>query len=155
MAKKTDGPQMMDPSIIENKTPVAKANNPRVCWAIKTLNTEVWSLFPETPVEYSNVNGRNTALDVTYDLTGLDAGDIYDFVTLLRLIEDDERVAEVLTDKEEHVLVSMRPNPRTQDSRESFGLHQANLILSEFGSGEQEGFYEESDSLAEQDGDSA
>ena len=132
----------MDPSIVENKTPVVVPNNQRVCWAIKTLCEEVWNLFPETPVEYSNHNLRNTALDVTFDLTALDAeADRIDLPNLLPLIKVDPRVADVIVSKDdegfpEYVLVSMRNSARTQDNRESFGLAQALMVM-----GEDEGFF--------------
>lgn len=141
MTKDDKRVQPMDPSIAENRTPVVKANNQRVCYAIKQLNEEVWTLFPETPVEYSNYTGRNVALDVVYDLSNLDAGDIYDFVALIQLIEGDPRVNSTLFDSGiVTVLVSMNASARTQDRRDPFGLAEAYAVLGEPGS--DEGFFD-------------
>lgn len=130
--KKTSDPAPMDPTIPETTQPVAASNHPRVAYALQTLVAEVHHLFPETPVEYSNVDGRNTALDATFDLTVLDSTDRQGFRDLLRLITSDERVAEVLTD-EDQVLVSIRSNPRTQDSRETFSLNDAWMVMHDDG----------------------
>lgn len=131
-------PESMDPSIREGRVGTPQANTERPCWAISTLNEEVWALFPETPVEYSDVNGRNTALSVTYDCTALDVEtDRIDLPNLLALIRDDARVDQVLISKDDekvnidYVLVQMRSNPRTQDNREPFGLADALLIMAE------------------------
>lgn len=146
MSKDDKKAQPMDPSIAENRTPVVKPNQSRVCWAIKTLNEEVWSLFPETPVEYSNYTGRNVALDVTYDLTALDAEtDRIDLPNLLPLIAGDPRVSTVSISKDyegfpEYVLVSMNASARTQDRREPFGLVDALAVFAEPGS--DEGFFD-------------
>lgn len=118
----------MDPSIREGRVGTPQVNTERPCWAISTLNEEVWALFPETPVEYSDVNGRNTALAVTYDLTALDGEDQTTAVGLLNLIAGDLRVEDVLVTSGA-ALVQMRPNPRTQDTRDPFGLSAALLIM--------------------------
>lgn len=140
MTKDDKKVQPMDPSITENKTPVVKENAPRVCHAIKQLNEEVWVLFPETPVEYSNYTGRNVALDVTYDLSVLDEDtDRIDIVQLFMLLQaaaynSDPRINLVIIGKDdeghpESILVSMHASARTQDNRDSFGLADAYSVL--------------------------
>lgn len=144
MPKKNDkNPQPMDDGIREEATGAPSANTQRVCWAIKTLVAEVHSLFPEVPVEYSNYDGRNTALDVMFDLTELDEAGRTDLANLVEMAVSDERVAHVHIQQEVSVLVSMHPRPRTQDSREPFGLPDAYLILA----GEDEGYDIEDDAI--------
>src|SRR5690606_4954535 len=66
----------LDPSYPEQRGAGAPANNnKRACYAIKTLVDEVGDLFPEITHQLSNYDGRNTALDVSFDLTGLDQGE--------------------------------------------------------------------------------
>lgn len=127
-AEKAKEAQPMDASISEARVGTPSTNNQRPCWAIKTLNEEVWSLFPETPVEYSNFNGRNTALDVTYDLTAIPEDERALAGKVIALLAGDARVADVVL-VDDSVLISMHPNPRTQDSREPFGLANAHAIL--------------------------
>lgn len=127
-------PEPMDPSIRENKVAAPKANHSRVCYAIETLVDEMADLFPETPVEYSNPNGRNTALDVLFDLTVLDEPDRALSGDLLMLTQEDPRVDLALLNHEPYysqVLVSMRNDPRTMDRREPFGLADAMLVLAD------------------------
>lgn len=138
-AASTAAPEPMDPSARETTTPVPSSNHPRVAYALQTLVAEVRHLFPETPVEYSNVDGRNTSLDATFDLTVLDSEDRSAFRDLMRLTTSDERVAEVLTE-DDQVLVSIRSNPRTQDSREPFGLNDAWLVMHEDADASGDGF---------------
>lgn len=133
--KKTKTVAPMDDSIREEKVGKPAANNARVCYALVTLVSEVSEMFPEVPVEYSNVNGRNTSLDATFDLTPLDVQDRGLFSDLFRLLGDsayneDRRVAEVVVDGDQ-VLVSMRNDPRTMDSREPFGMADALLVLAD------------------------
>lgn len=144
MPKKSDAPQPMDPSFREKKVGVVGANNQRVCYAIKTLVSEVRNLFPETPVEYSNYDGRNAALAVTFDCSMLDAAEADEFASLLLLTRTDPRVDEVIVEPDlgASVLVSMKASARTQDSRESFGLARAWEILTEGESPEDFGGWE-------------
>lgn len=128
--KKQAAPAPMDASAREIAQPVASGNTPRDCWAIKTLVAEFTDLFPETSHETSNRDGRNTALAVTFYLGDLIEDDENAATNLLGLIGSDERVAHVTAD-DSHVLVEMRGNPRTQDSRESFGLADAYLVMIE------------------------
>lgn len=123
-SKKAKSPEPMDPSASEARVGTAAINNSRVCYAAKTLTKELSALFPETPVQYSNYDGRNTALDVEFDLTVLDEPERSDLRNLLDLLDADNRVEEVITD-EDSVLVSFFSNARTQDSRDSFGLAEA------------------------------
>lgn len=128
-APEPKAPEPMDPDAREG-TAAPRTNNQRPCWAIKTLVAEVHSLFPETPVEFSNYNGRNTALDVSFDLTTLDNDDAISLIEALALTQNDERVVGVVSE-DGALLVSMRANPRTQDSREPFGVVQAYGILTD------------------------
>lgn len=127
--KTSEMPEPMDVTAREARVGTAHHNHSRVCYAIKTLVAEVHELFPETPVEYSNFDGRYTALDVTFDLTVLDDEDEARLARLLSLIENDARVAEVIADEDGAALVSIRSNPRTQDMRDPFGLGPAYLLL--------------------------
>ena len=125
--KKTDP---MDPSIREQVIGTPATNNKRVCYAIKTLAAEVGELFPETPVEYSEYDGRNTALGVTFDLTVLEPEEADQFCSLLKLPTSDVRVEEVLAE-DGLVLVVMRSSARTQDDRSSFHLADAWMAMSD------------------------
>lgn len=133
---KSETPKPMDDGIREEAVGVPGTNRQRVCYAIKQLVTEVHDLFPETPVEYSDYDGRNTALAVTFDLTPLDSEDRRALSILLGLLgnpaRDDMRVGEAITDPDHMAAtVSMRANPRTQDIRDSFGLADAWEVLIE------------------------
>lgn len=123
-------PEPMDASVRETVTPEIAANAHRKCHAIKQLISEVDALYPEVPTQTGNIDGRNTALDVEFDLTVLDLVDQTLATELLMLVQNDERVAEVLA-SDSQVLVSFRSNPRTQDSRASFNLGDAYDILIE------------------------
>lgn len=131
--KKRDEPTApipMDPGAKEALIGTPTTNRQRVCWAVQTLVAEVHDLFPETPVEYSDYDGRNTALAVTFDRTGLDNEDYSMFDALIGLVDADPRVAEVILDgDEEGAYVRMNANPRTQDNRLSFGLGSALGVL--------------------------
>jgi hypothetical protein len=123
----------MDSSTREAPVGTPSTNTKRTCWAALTLVAEVHEVFPETPVEYSNYDGRNTALDVTFDLTGLTSPDDDDLASALQLVETDERVDTVIlggTTHEGQVLVSFKSSLRTQDSREPFGILDALSVLS-------------------------
>lgn len=123
----------MDTSIGEKAVGSMHVNKTRVCWALKTLVAEVLELFPETPVEYANHDGRRTALSASFDLTVHDEQDADDIGALLILLNDpayneDPRIESVVYEEgQAHVL--MRSDPRTQDSREPFGLADAWLVL--------------------------
>lgn len=139
MSKEKTGP--MDPSLREDVVGAPAVNSQRVCWAAKTLVAEVEELFPETPVEYSNHDGRNTALDVTFDLTTLDKNERADLVALLSLfdLDADPRIDAIIVGgghMADQVLVSFHANPRTQDSRAPFGLGDALDVLSDIADGE-------------------
>lgn len=132
--KKAAAREPMDDTVHEARVGAPKTNTQRQCWAAKTLAAEVLDMFPETPVEYSNYDGRNTALDVSFDLTGLDSQDRADMLTVLSLLDDsayneDQRIREV-TAEDGQVLVSFRSSARTQDSREPFGIADAMSVLS-------------------------
>lgn len=131
MTKKAEdktGP--MDDSVKEATVGTAATNAPRQCWALKTLVSEVQILFPETPYEVSNIDGRNTALDVQFDLTTLDSQERADLIVLLLSLDEDPRVAEVMGE-DGLVLISFKSNALTQDDRTPFGLADAYQILIE------------------------
>lgn len=127
--KKTEKAEM-DPTVPEHRNPVAAVNNERVCWALQTLVAEVQELFPETPVDYGNPDGRNTLLDGQFDLTALDGEERADLASLLGLTEHDSRIETVVVE-DDMVLVSIRSNPRTQDKRDPFGLGDALGIMAD------------------------
>lgn len=132
MSKKSDEPTPMDASIRERATGTTASNTQRVCYAIKTLVAEMHALFPETPVEYSDYDGRNTALAVSFDLSPLDEETGTTVLALFTLFDfdADPRIASVDADGPV-VLISFRANARTQDSREPFGLAEAWEVLTE------------------------
>lgn len=134
MSKKDTAPEPMDPGAQETTTPVVVVNHPRVCYAAQTLVAEVETLFPETPVEYANVNGRNVSLDVIFDLSSMDGHERDNFTALLELCRGDLRIAEVVVADESDqssVLVSFHNSALTQDLREPFGLEEAWLVMAE------------------------
>lgn len=120
--------QPMDATIREEKEGVVATNHKRVAYALSTLVKEVLALFPETPHEFSGIDGRNTALDVTFDLTNMIPEDRDYFVPLLHFTEGDGRVSDV-SYADDMLLVQIRPGARTQDVRDTFGLADAWLIL--------------------------
>jgi len=123
--KSRDKTTPMDPSARERVTGIQAQNHPRLCWAMKTLIAEVKDLFPETTYEESGYDGRNTALNVTFDVH-----ECPDLVRLLECVKTDDRVVDVVHDEQEQsVLVAFRAQPRMQDSREPFGLTDAWSIL--------------------------
>lgn len=124
-------PKPMDDTIRENPVGITATNRQRPCWAIKQLVAEVQELFPETPYEISNYDGRNVGLGVTFDLTTLDGGDSVLFNNLMSVLDTDERVAEVITADYDQTFVLMHGRATTQDSRESFGLADAWSILAD------------------------
>ena len=127
-------PEPMDSSTIEHAVGSAAVNTGRVCYALKTLVDEVHELFPETPVEYSDYDGRPAAHGAQFDTTVINVPEDRDmFVALLELTSTDERVEEVIYE-EDIVLVAIIRNPRLQDSRDSFGLREAfDIITSDEG----------------------
>lgn len=126
---KTDKNEPMDASVTEAKMGAPAKHTERVCYAAKTLAAEVTGLFPETPVRYSNYDGRNTALDVEFDLTAISADEDADaLMRLLDALAGDIRIEQVIAE-DDSVLVSFRSSARTQDSRETFGLAEAWSIL--------------------------
>lgn len=130
MSKAVEKGQPMDPSIREESTGTVHVNNPRVCWAAKTLVIEVEELFPETPVEFGIRDLRNTALSVTFDLTSQHGPDRDMLTALLELVDTDARVAEVVIE-EDSAFVRFHSNPRIQDSRDPFGLADALDVLND------------------------
>lgn len=119
-----DYPEPMDPTHVDSAS-APTGNQPRVCYALKTLIAEVSALFPETTVETGDVDGRNTALSATFTT------DNADFLLLMDVLDlTDPRVESVAVDDQtKSTKVKMRSNPRTQDSREPFGIGEAWLIL--------------------------
>lgn len=135
--KPRKGPAPMDVSIREAGEGVPVKNTPRICYALKTLVAEIHEMFPETPVEYSGYDGRNTALSATLDLSMLDDDECEDLTTLLTLFDcgADPRIEEVVIEKDDpQVLISMKSSATLQDSREPFGLSDAWSVMVEDGS---------------------
>lgn len=136
----------MDDGIRERSIGEMRPNAKRQCWAIKTLVAEVHALFPETVVSYDDYDGRNTALSVTFQLDGFntdtDADDLHNLLALLGdpAHNEDQRIERV-TCGDDEVCILMRSDPRTQDSREPFGLADALSVLS----GEDEGYADDGD----------
>lgn len=127
--KQKEAPQEMDPSTREVKNPVMSTNQQRSCYAMTALLTELLDLFPETPYEVGGYDGRNVALEVTFDLSSVEGSE-----SLIELLEDvetsDARVESLLVEDQQANL-RFKSNPRTQDSLEPFGLADAWLILSD------------------------
>lgn len=126
--KKTSTP--MDPTAPERPEGAPSTNNQRVCGAIKALVAEFHALFPETPVEYSTYDGRNTALAVAFDVSMLSTDEQITLVHLFEAVEVDPRI-ESVDMAEDQVFVLMRGSLRTQDLRDSFGLADAYSVLVE------------------------
>lgn len=122
----------MDPTVREARVGTPATHQQRVCYAAKTLVAEVHEMFPDLPVEYSNYNGRNTALDVSFDTTVLDTPEALDLGMVLELLDGESRVSEVIVE-DDVALVSFKNNPRTQDSKEPFGLADGIAVLSDYG----------------------
>lgn len=120
--------QPMDPSAREGDG-VMHVNHPRMTYGMETLVAEVLALFPETTYETSNVNPRNVAFDVQFDITSFGA-DPHEVATLIGLTEDDERIFEVSANQT-HVLVSFVNNPTLMDNRDPYGLADAWIVLNE------------------------
>lgn len=123
-------PEPMDPSVTEAKTGTATTNNQRNAYALVTLASEVHSLYPEMSYEFTNHDGRNTALGLSFDLTELPEDERGDFTRLLWLVGSDPRVNEIVTEYDQ-LLILLVPSARTQDSRDSFGLVEAYSIMFE------------------------
>lgn len=123
----------MDASFREDKIGTMATNHKRVCWALKTLISEIVEVFPETEnaVEYSDYDGRGAALTATIDLTVFDNDDdAILFLQLIYLVGDDHRVYEVVPDEvTSSVAVTLKSNPRTQDLRTTFNVSPAWVIL--------------------------
>lgn len=123
----TKGPEPMDPSVPEVSQARPVRNRGRNAYALDTLIEEVLALFPETTHEVSGRNQFNTHLHVSFHTEEFERLD-----ELLALVEGDHRVEEVLMEAEDRtILVALRPNMRTQDSRDSFGLAEAWDVLAE------------------------
>lgn len=121
-------PEPMDPSFNESSTGQVHVNHKRNAYALVQLLDEVRQLYPEIPYEFCNYNGRNTALSVLFDLTGIDNDEASDFTKLILLIKSDQRILDVVAD-DGQVLVDLFPSPRYQDLQDSFHLADAYWIL--------------------------
>jgi hypothetical protein len=131
-SKTTAAPEPMDATVVERPAAEvgAASNNERVCYAIKTLVSEFRALFPETPVEYGDLNGRNVALSVTFDLTTVDNDEAILAARLLGLVDSDVRVAST-TVEDTATMVEMLNDPRFYDIRDSFGLAEGWSVMAE------------------------
>jgi hypothetical protein len=149
MKDKTKAPEPMDPTTREVAQGTPFTNHARVCGAIKQLVKEAHVLFPETSVEYSHIDGRNTALGVVFDLTPLDEDtariDAANLFALLgdKAYGDDKRIEGVHVESDgSGAVVLMRSSLRTQDDPSSFGLADAWSVLT---ASSDEGYDEEDD----------
>lgn len=127
---KIETPQPMDNSAPEAAIGTVRVNNHRMCWAMQTLIAEVEALFPETNYETSNIDGRNTAHDVTFDLSMLAPHEVNDLSILLTALDGDERVRDTIA-QDDMVLVSFVANARLKDKRDPFRLADAYDVLTE------------------------
>lgn len=118
----------MDDSVEEITYRQPPQTRQRTAYALEQLTAEVERLFPETTVELSGFDGRGTALDALF-LTSTEEEGV-ELLNLLEHIRADERVSCVVG-AIGAVLVQIRSNPRTQDSREPFGLNDLWLIFAE------------------------
>lgn len=124
------GPEPMDPTFREVKNPEVSRNQPRDCYALQTLRSEVEALFPGVPSTTSNANAYNTALSISFDLTTLDDTDASLLLSILDLMVPSARVESVMVE-DKQVIVTFRDSLRTQDSRETFALDAAYAVLIE------------------------
>lgn len=142
MSKKTEETQPMDPAVREVAAEgQAMSNAPRVCYAAQTLIEEFTELFPETTYETCDVDGRNTALGVKFAIGAIQDEEERSIAkTMIRTLTVSDRVYEAAVyynvkiglDHDvatEEGYVRFHSNPRTQDSREPFGLAEAYEIL--------------------------
>lgn len=131
MSKKDSGsakaPEPMDSSVREQAVGEPQETNFRTCYAAQTLLAEVKALFPETDTNVGFPNGRNVYLAVFFDLTDASAA----VQNLFLLIENDARVERVEFDDSQVCGVFFHNSSRTQDLRDSFGLADAWLVLTE------------------------
>lgn len=118
----------MDSAVREALVGTPATNNARKCYAMETLISEVAELFPETTYEIAGIDGRNTALEVVFDISMLDTEDRERLLGVLMLTVHDPRVEEVLHDSDS-VVVAFLSNPRLQDLRDTFDLSGAYGVL--------------------------
>lgn len=129
-------PEPMDPAIREVPEPQPVQTRKRNAYALETLRDEVVHLFPETQdaFDISGIDGRGVAHDITFDLTVIPEEDRDGFASLIHLIEDDHRVAQIIREGDQ-VYVSIVTDARHQDSRDTFGLNDAWMVLISGGEG--------------------
>lgn len=120
----------MDDGIRERSTGEVRPNRQRVAHSLTVLVTEFHEVFPETSVEYSRYDGRNTALDVTFDCSMIDTPEQIVLAQVMELVSHDPRIEYVMPGNDQYV-VGLFSNPRTQDSREPFGFAGAWEALTE------------------------
>lgn len=123
-------PEPMDPAIREVSEPQPVQTRKRNAYALETLRDEVLYLFPETQdaFDISGIDGRGVAHDITFDLTVIPEEDRDAFASLIHLVEGDLRVAQTLREGDQ-VYVSIVTDARHQDSRDTFGLNDAWMVL--------------------------
>lgn len=128
-------PVSMDPAARETSTPEAPATTPRLCYAAKTLLSEVATLFPDATYVDGERNGRGVLIGLTFELASLTDDDAVTLVDLLMLLRDpahsdERRIVDVTHDHDEQLLhVAFRNDPRFSDLREPFGLVDAYAVL--------------------------
>jgi hypothetical protein len=129
MSDKEQSP--MDPGAQEllpgEQTVITHAS--RLCYALRTLVEEFTELFPETTYEVFDINGRNTALSVRFNLAAITDQEREDAAAaLIRMLAGEPRVLESGVEAREGY-VRFRPSARTQDNPETFSLRAAYEIL--------------------------
>lgn len=133
-AKTPKAPEPMDPDVAEvSNTGDTSASIPmskRLSWSLSVLVSEVAALYPEATHYVSEVTGRDVGVAVVFE--GWDANHSDNepsLPTLLGLIANDERVAEVTVDDDMGwVAVRVHANPVTMDTRDPFFLQEAYVI---------------------------
>lgn len=120
----------MDDGNRERAVGESRPNRQRIAHALDVLVTEFRSVFPETAVEYSRYDGRNTALDVTFDCSMIDTPEQVVLAQVMELVSHDPRIEYVMPGGDQYV-VGLFSNPRTQDNRDPFGFAGAWEALTE------------------------
>ena len=121
-------PEPMDDSAVTHAIGTPAVNNKRPCWAAQTMVEEFTELFPETNHEFTGFNGRNAALEVLFDLSMLDFGDLETAQDLLTCSRVDPRVAHVMQQGDQAV-VAFKNLPLSYDLRQPFGFGEALGVL--------------------------
>lgn len=128
--KNTSGPEPMDADAPERAVAAPTANRQRECYAMMTLRSEVETLFPETSISFGDPDGWGVKHEIIFDMSMLDEAEFKSASLLLSMSLLDDRVVAFAKDEEEQSMaVEFVTDRRYRDSRETFGLDDAWLIL--------------------------